>query len=272
MNKERLIVGSSVAIMGFLAISSVAWGQAGAGSNNTLYNKLNSSVGTGGPPPRHDLNGAWTAQSLSATKGDPIPPMTPLGQQRFSLNKPESKFGIAGSNDPWKTCDPFGVPRGLVEEIRGVAFAQMPDKMLVLHQYQKIWREVWTDGRALPKNVDNGGPDSRWYGYSVGRWDGDFTFVVDTTGADDRSWIDGAGHPHSVDALVEERYTRVDRNHMEMTVTLNDPKIYSKPFVMGTNRYLYVPSQETEEQFCVPSEALAYIDIIADPAAGSKPH
>jgi len=270
MSTEKWIVPSSIAIMGFLALASVALGQAGAGSNNTLYNKLNSSAGTGGAAPPHDLNGAWTGESLGAMKADPIPPMTPLGQQRFSINKPESKFGVAGSNDPWKTCDPFGIPRGLVSEIRGVEFAQMPNRMLVLHQYQKIWREVWTDGRALPKNVDNGGPESRWYGYSVGHWDGDYTFVIDTTGADDRSWIDGAGHPHSVDALVEERYTRVDRNHMEMSVTLNDPKIYTKPFVLGTNRYLYIPSQESEEQFCIPSEALAYIDIIATPAANSK--
>ncbi len=261
----------SIAIMSFLGFSSIALGQAGAGSNNTLYNKLKSSVGTGGPAPSRDMNGAWTAESLSARKGDPVPPMTPLGQQKFSLNKPESKFGIAGSNDPWRTCDPFGVPRGLVEEIRGVEFAQLPGKIVVLHQYSRIWREVWIDGRELPKNVDaKGGPDSRWYGYSVGHWDGDNTLVIDTTGSDDRTWIDGAGHPHSVDAIVEERYTRVDHNHMEMTVTLNDPKIYTKPFVLGTNNYLWIPSQETEEQFCVPSEALAYTNIIAIPGSGSK--
>jgi hypothetical protein len=268
---RNLIVRSIVAFGAVVAFSSAAMAQAGAGGNNTLYNKLNKGVDTGGPAPRRDLSGAWTGESLGAKKADDVPPMTALGQKMFSLNKPERTFGTAGSNDPWKTCDPFGIPRGLIEEIRGVAFAQMPGKMVVLHQYQKIWRDVWTDGRELPKNVDTkGGPESRWYGYSVGHWDGDYTFVIDTTGSDDRSWLDTAGHPHSVNAHIQERYTRVDRNHMEMTVTVDDPKIYAMPFVLGTNKYLWIPTQETEEQFCVPSEALAYSDIIAAPAAGAK--
>jgi hypothetical protein len=263
------IAGSIAALFTVLVFSSVAMGQAGAGSNNTLYNKLNGDGSTGGPAPKRDLSGAWTAQSLSAKKGDDVPPMTPLGQQRFGRNKSEGKFGTAGSNDPWKMCDPFGIPRGLVEEIRGVAFAQMPGKMVVLHQYQRIWRDVWMDGRELPKNIDTkGGPESRWYGYSVGHWDGDYTFVIDTVGSDDRSWLDNAGHPHSVDAHVVERYTRVDHNHMEMTVTVDDPKMYTKPFLLGTNKYLWIPTQETEEQFCVPSEALTYLNTIAIPAAG----
>lgn len=250
-----------------LTFSSTASAQAGAGVNNTLYNKLASSVGPGGPAPVHDMTGAWTAQSLSARAGDPVPTMTPLALQRFNLNKSEAKVGIASSNDPWKTCDPFGIPRGLVEETRGVAFSPTSGKMIVLHQYQKIWRDVWMDGRPLPKGIDTkGGPESRWYGYSVGYWDGDYTLVIDTVGADDRSWLDGAGHPHSAEAHVQERYTRVDRNHMDYSVTIDDPKMYAKPFLLGTNKYLLIPTQEMEEQFCIPSEALGYLDTIAIPS------
>jgi hypothetical protein len=260
-----------VVVVAVLAYSSVAKAQAGAGTNNTLYNKLNSSVGPGGPAPARDMSGAWTAQSLSARRTDEVPPMTPLGMQRFNLNKSEAAVGIPASNDPWKTCDPFGIPRGLVEETRGVAFSQMPGKIVVLHQYQRIWRDVWMDGRELPKNIDaKGGPESRWYGYSVGHWEGDYTLVVDTVGADDRSWLDGAGHPHSADAHVQERYTRVDRNHMDYTVSIDDAKMYTKPFVLGVNKYLLIPTQETDEQFCVPSEALSYLDLIAVPSALPK--
>jgi hypothetical protein len=256
-----------VVILAGLAFSPAAGAQAGAGGNNTLYNKLNGSVGPGGPAPRRDMAGAWTAQTLSARPGDPVPPMTPLGTQMFSVNKSEAKFGIPSSNDPWKTCDPFGIPRGLAEETRGVAFSQMPGKIVVLHQYQKIWRDVWMDGRALPKGIDTkGGPESRWYGYSVGHWEGDYTLLIDTVGADDRSWLDGAGHPHSADAHVQERYTRVDQNHMDYRVTVDDPKMYTKPFLLGINKYLLIPTQEMEEQFCVPSEALSYLDTIAIPS------
>jgi hypothetical protein len=240
--------------------------QAPSALDNTLYNKLEKDPSTGGPAPKRDLNGVW-AGPLNAVASEQIPPMTPLGQKLFGLNKPEAKFGTAGGNDPLKTCDPLGLPRNLVFETRGIAFATMPGKVVVLHQYQKVWRDVWTDGRELPKNVDTkGGPESRWYGYSVGHWDGDYTFVIDSTGSDDRSWLDTAGHPHSVDARVEERYTRVDHNHLSVTVTVDDPKLYTKPFTLATLKFRWIPKQETEEQLCVPSEALAYSDIIAVPA------
>lgn len=268
---RHLIAGVFVALIAALIFSPVAMGQAGSlrapsALDNTLYNKLEKDPSTGGPAPKRDLNGAW-AGPLNAVASEQIPPMTALGKQRFSLNKPEATFGTAGGNDPLKTCDPLGLPRNLVFETRGIAFSTMPDKVVVLHQYQRIWRDIWTDGRELPKNVDTkGGPESRWYGYSVGHWDGDYTFVIDSTGSDDRSWLDTAGHPHSVDAHVQERYTRVDHNHLSATVTVDDPKMYTKPFTLAALKFRWIPSQETEEQLCVPSEALAYSDIIAIPA------
>src|SRR5690349_9150758 len=98
-----------VGVCAALAFSAGARAQGGRGAQNTLYNKLNADPSTGGPAPRRDLNGVW-AGPLTAKRGIPAP-MTPLGTQRFGLNKPESKFGTTGSNDPWKVCDPFGFPR-----------------------------------------------------------------------------------------------------------------------------------------------------------------
>ena len=262
-------VRSIVGTLAVLVFSSIAWAQSGRGAQNTLYNKLNQDKSTGGPAPQRDLSGSW-AGPLTANRGVPSL-MTALGNQRFALNKPEAKFAVAGSNDPWKSCDPFGFPRSVVEELRQIAFSQMPNRVVVLHNYQRIWRDVWTDGRELPKNVDaKGGPAARWYGYSVGHWDGDNTFVIDTVGSDDRSWLDSRGYPHSVDARVEERYTRVDHNHMDLTVTIDDPKIYTKPFILSTANFRWIPTQETDEQMCVPSEAAAYLDIIGIPAAGDR--
>jgi len=100
----------------------------------------------------------------------------------------------------------------------------------------------------------------------VGHWDGDNKLVVDTNGVDDRTWIDRRGYPHSADMRVEERYTRVDHNTLEFTVTIDDPKFYTKPFIAATTRYKWIPNQEDEEQLCVPSEMMEYIKTIAVPA------
>jgi hypothetical protein len=192
--------------------------------------------------------------------------MTALGQARFKANIPDP-FS-AHSNDPWGTCDPFGFPRSATNETRGVAFAQMPGRIVILTQYQRVFRTVWMDGRPLPKNAGaKGGPDATWYGYSVGHWDGDNTLVVETTGVDDRSWVDRRGYPHSVDMRAEERYTRLNHDVLELTVTVDDPKIYTKPFVVATNRFRWIPNQEDEEQLCVPSEMISYFNTVALPAS-----
>jgi hypothetical protein len=228
----------------------------------SVYQKM-ADAGPGGPAPVHDLNGFWNGP-LEPKFGD-MPSLTPLGQSKFKLNVPDP-FS-ANSNDPWRTCDPFGFPRSATNETRGIAFAQMPQGIAIMTQYQKIWRMVWMDGRELPKNVGTkGGPSSRWYGYSVGHWDGDNTLVVETTGVDDKTWIDRRGYPHSVAMHVEERYTRVDRNDLELTVTVDDPKMYTKPFVSVTNKFKFTPQQLEDEQLCVPSEAIDYLNTIAIPA------
>jgi hypothetical protein len=232
----------------------------------SLYQRI-QGTGPGGPAPRRDLSGSW-AGPLEPKAGD-VPAMTALGESRFKLNIPDP-FS-ARSNDPWATCDPFGFPRSATNETRGIAFAQMPDRVVIMTQFQKVWRQVWMDGRGLPKNVGaKGGPDSRWYGYSVGHWDGDYTLVVETTGVDDSTWVDRRGYPHTVEMRIEERYTRVDHNDLELTVTIDDPKIYTKPFVIATNKFKWIPNQEDEEQICVPSEAITYLNTVAIPASQDR--
>ena len=223
--------------------------------------------GPGEPAPRRDLYGAW-AGPIGAKRGEE-PSFTPAGLARFKLNIPGT-FST-DSNDPYLKCDPWGFPRNLLQESKGLAFSQMPDRIIMVSQYDRIGRIVWMDGRELPKNVGaKGGPKSRWYGYSVGHWDGDYTLVVNTNGLDVRSWLDQAGHPHSADMRVEERYTRVSYNVLETTVTVDDPKFYTKPFVLLTNTYRWIPSQfpafetvgEFDEQFCVPSDMDEYNKIM----------
>jgi hypothetical protein len=84
---------------------------------------------------------------------------------------------------------------------------------------------------------------------------------------DDRTWLNSAGYPHSVDAHVQERFTRMDHNDMQLVVTIDDPKLYSKPWVFTTDNFKYVPDQQLEEQLCIPSEMLQYMKIIGQGGA-----
>lgn len=196
--------------------------------------------------------------------------MTPLAEQIFGTRKNHSQYSEAESNDPMKSCDPLGFPRDMLYQTRGIAFTQMPNRTILLTQFNRNWRAIWTDGRELPKNVGGRSADSKdpqWLGYSVGHWDGDYTFVVDTVGSDDRSWLDQVGHPHSVDMRVQERYTRVDHNTLEMTITVDDPKMYTKPFMLGRSQFKWAPDQELREELCVASVMQDYLKTIAEPAS-----
>jgi hypothetical protein len=237
----------------------------------TLFEKLVAENKPSAPAPKRDLNGAWTGPV--GFVGQNFPPYTPLGAERAKQNKPEPIYHLANTNDPLMTCDPLGFPRNIINETRGMRFAQLPDRMIVLHQYQKVWREIWTDGRELPKSIDTKeGAPSRWYGYSVGHWEGDYTFVIDTVGMDDRTWLDTSGHPHSVDMRVQERYTRVDHDTLHMSVRIDDPKIYTAPFEELTDvTFKWIPNQELDEQLCIPSEGIAYMNIIGHPGGNSQP-
>jgi hypothetical protein len=87
---------------------------------------------------------------------------------------------------------------------------------------------------------------------------------------DERTWLAALGHPHSVEMKVEERYRRVDHDNLEVTVTIDDPKAYVKPFTTKPWLLKWNPVGELEEQLCVPSEAQAYLDAIAGPAGKTK--
>jgi hypothetical protein len=123
------------------------------------------------------------------------------------------------------------------------------------------------DGRALPKAVDvRGAPESRYYGYSVGHWENDKTLVIDTTGVDERPWLDEAGHPRSSSARIQERYTRGDQYNLQLTVTVDDPKYYTKPWTWMRANFYWVMNQEFAETFCIPSEGIEYRDSLAKPS------
>ena len=236
-----------------------------------------------GPAPKRDLSGAWVGPA-NTNKPDPVPPMTPAGQAMFKQRKAygvATRLGSRGggdvqagepeSNDPFITCDPLGFPRNLlahaITQRGGTLIGSAPDRILIAYEQQRVWREIFTDGRALPKAVDvRGAPESRYYGYSVGHWENDTTFVVETTGLDERAWLDEEGHPRSAMAHITERYTRVDQYNMQLTVTVDDPKFYTKPWTFMRANFYWMKAQDFSESLCVPSEAIEYRDSLAKPS------
>jgi hypothetical protein len=145
-------------------------------------------------------------------------------------------------DNPMIRCLPAGIPR-LDAYSHPYKIVQTPDLMVVLYESQTLFRQIFTDGRAHPKD-----PEPSWLGYSIGKWDGD-TLVVETTGFNDKTWLDGFGHPHSDAMKVTERFRRRDFGHMDIEIVIDDPKAYTKPL-----RYLQPqrlePDTELIEYIC----------------------
>jgi hypothetical protein len=225
------------------------------------------ALAQGGHDP-HDLSGVWTKTWRTLTLSENVPQMTPWGKARFDANKPSygpRSVPPAVGNDPTGKCDPLGLVRNLVLEVSvyPTEIVQTPKRIVQFFEWAHGWREIWTDGRELPKD-----PEPRWMGYSVGKWEGD-TLVVQSAGFDERTWLDHFGNPHSDEMRLEERYRRPDADHLELVMTLTDPKTYTKPWVSEKKVFkLAPPKTEIQEPFCVPSEEEAFNKKVRDPAGG----
>ena len=270
------------AFLAVLALSSVAVAQTPRAQRPVKEGFISEGVpkmpNPPGPAPKRDLSGAWVGP-MNSNKPDPVPPMTPAGAALFKTRHAYLPNGLQlgpkgelpPSNDPFMTCDPLGFPRDLLAHAitmrGGTLFGSAPNRIIIAYEQQRVWREIWMDGRELPKKVDAiGTPESRYYGYSVGHWDGDNTLVIDTTGVDERPWLDEAGHPRSSSAHIQERYTRVDQYNLQLTVTVDDPKFYTKPWVFIRADFYWMKDQEFQETFCIPSEGIEYRDSLTQPS------
>ena len=227
------------------------------------------SAGGAGALPRRDLSGVWQpanpldgiqpngARNMPAD-GKHEPPYTAFGLELFKRNRPSNgttEVNPAEENDPAHACDPQGFPRENLFELRTTQIVQSPIQTIMLYTYGRIFRIVWTDGRELPKDSD-----PRWFGYSVGKWRDDYTFVVETNGTDARTWLDNAGRPHSEDMSVEEVYHRINHDRMELSMTIDDPKVYSRPWLALDKLPMKLMPANTDvpEMMCSPSELAEY--------------
>ena len=275
---RRTCTGVIAGVAGALLLSAVAAGQSAEPRSPWKYypEDARANKGPGGPAPVRDLTGTWAGESSGAGVQRLVPPerqpaFTPLGKQLFDRNRAEgADVLVAESNDPHvKFCDPFGFPRNMNDQIRSMTIATLPNRTFVMLRFMNIWREIWTDGRALPTSFGGRGKDVHdptYNGYSVGRWQDDYTFVVETTGIASETWATESGLPHSVDARVTERFTRKSKNDLTLTMTMDDPKLYTKPVSLGEIYFRWIPSQTFFDFSCVPSSVQRYLKEMADPS------
>jgi hypothetical protein len=287
---------SACAIASTLIFSFAAFAQADhARAPASNAKSANSGNAISAPAPRHDVSGTWEpakgpgdgiqANGVKAMPNDGKPehqlPYTPYGLQVF-----KSHHALEGADavlpgfydDPRDKCEPLGFPRMNFYNLRETQILQNPYKIVMLYQYSTVWRVIWTDGRPLPKLTDDGVlvngelKEPRYYGYSVGKWVDDTTLVVETTGmmGEDRVWLDTAGRPISDRLHVVETLHRVDRDHLEWSVTIDDPKMYTKPWV-AMNKFpmkLEDPHEDVMEQYCSPIEMEKYNKLFGNPSSG----
>jgi hypothetical protein len=156
-------------------------------------------------------------------------------------------FAGRGKDAPYSLCLPFGIPL-LDLAPHPFKIIQTPGAIVMLYEADGSFRQIHIDGRKLPG--DN--PLPSWMGYATGKWEGD-TLVVDSAGFNDRSWLDAGGHPHSEELHVTERFHRRDLGHMDVQITIDDPKSYSKPFTTKITELL-VPDTDLIEMVCLENE------------------
>ena len=155
-------------------------------------------------------------------------------------------------DDPTARCVVGGVPRS---DFVGYPFKilETPTMTAILYEAVHAYRQIFTDGRSLPKD-----PNPAWFGYSVGRWEGD-VFVVESSGFNDNVWLDNAGRPATDSLRVTERFIRKNVGQMDLEVTIDDPKAYTKPWSV-TQPLVLQPDTELLEYIC--NENNKYFEII----------
>jgi hypothetical protein len=204
------------------------------------------------PDGKPDLSGLWALSDetywhdIAANLGPEGVPLQPWAAALYRERRDNE-----GKDNPIARCMPAGVPT--IDDIpTPFKLIQLPASIAILYEYNMEYRQIFTDGRALPD-----GANPNWLGYSVGRWDGD-ALVVETAGLKDNTWLDLFGHP-ATDALhVVERFRRRDFGHMDLEITLTDPKAYTKPWQIALQLHL-MPDNELLEWICVENNKVEHM-------------
>lgn len=223
-------------------------------------NLLAPAPRTGGKP---DLSGIWQLETLPCAPsqvgtcggdysiavefqnmGARIPGGLPY--QPWAAELVKKRSADLGRDDPVAACRPAGALRLLTfPPYRKII--QTPGVLVLLSERDVTYRQIFTDGRSLPSD-----PSPNWNGYSVGKWQGD-TLVVETVGFRDETWLDRAGSPLMEGAKMTEKFRRVNFGNLEIEVTIDDPKTYTKPWTAKLHQMI-VLNTELLDYFCQDNE------------------
>ena len=164
-------------------------------------------------------------------------------------------------DDPTSNCIVGGVPRNDFVPYP-FKIIETPGLVVILYEAIHSYRQIFTDGRPLPKD-----PNPAWLGYSTGRWQGD-VFVVETIGFNDNVWLDNLGTPATEQLRVTERFIRRDFGHMDIEITIDDPKAYTRPWKV-VQPLEFSADNELIEYIC--NENNRYFHIVPDANPPGRP-
>jgi hypothetical protein len=218
------------------------------------------------PDGKPDLSGIWLAgNALPCPKdlreGDDCIEKIPLSHEAvdFASNLPgglpyqpwaaalvKQRVADLSKDDPHARCLPPNFPRAFAfPHLQKVI--QIPGLLVILDEFNASYRQIFTDGRPLPDD-----PQPSWNGYSSAKWLGD-TLVVDTIGFRDDLWLDMKGNPMTSAARVTERFRRPNYGRLEIEVTVNDPKAYTKPWTVTLQQTIKLDTELVDE-ICLENE------------------
>jgi hypothetical protein len=241
-----------------IAIAALAVASAPAAAQwpqqrSTLPRTADGRVDLAAPAPRTsdgrpDLYGVWEQTNefeppryLLNIAADLKPEDVPL--RPWARELLQQRRATDSADHPGARCLPSGIPEKNAVPAP-FKILQVPGLVVVLYESRTIFRQIFTDGRALPP----ADAQPTWQGYSIGRWDGD-SLVVDTTGFNGRTWLDMAGHPATESLKVTERFTRRSVGRMDLEVTIDDAKAYTRPWTVQ-QRLRLLPEGELIEHIC----------------------
>jgi hypothetical protein len=207
------------------------------------------------PAPTRDIGGTWMGPTATLGPGGPPRYATYLAADLPENSVPMKpaaraivgeRFAQLGKDNPFSRCLPPGVPAAWMQPLP-IKIVHTPGVTFVLYENRGMFRQIFTDGRSLPKDLN-----PSWLGYSVGRWEAD-EFVVETAGFNDRTWLDGIGLPHGERLRVTERLRRRDFGHLDLQVTIDDDEFYERPWTIMVTLDL-TPDTELLEDVCLENE------------------
>jgi hypothetical protein len=195
------------------------------------------------PDGKPDLSGVWEHLNsrTSAYYLDRIDfPWQPWAEALFKERIANNQI-----DNPEGRCMPRGLPKADAFDLHKIV--QTPGLILILYEFQTTFRQIFMDGRELPKD-----PNPTWMGYSVGHWEQD-TLVVESNGFNGKAWLSFRGNPVSDALHLTERMRRRDFGHMDIQITLDDPKAYTKPWTVELHPQL-IPDTDLLEFVCNENE------------------